>query len=41
MPPLNERKRNEEVVDLLRKLGLVSEKPVDKKDSKVFGLFRR
>ena len=41
MPPLNERKRNEEVVDLLRKIGLVTEKPTEKKDSKVFGLFRR
>ena len=41
MPPLNERKKNEEVVDLLRKIGLVTEKPVEKKDSKVFGLFRR
>lgn len=41
MPPLNERKRNEEVVDLLRKIGLVTEKPTEKKESKVFGLFRR
>ena len=41
MPPLNERKQNNEVVELLRWLGLVSEKPAEKKESKVFGLFRR
>ena len=41
MPPLNERKQNDEVVELLRRLGLVSEKPAEKKESKVFGLFRR
>lgn len=41
MPPLNERKQNDEVVELLRRIGLVSEKPAEKKESKVFGLFRR
>lgn len=42
MPPLNERKKNEPVVELLIKLGLIKETNNEKKnDSKIFGLFRR
>lgn len=39
IPALNERKRNDVLYDFLEKLELVSE--YDKKDNKVFGLFRR
>ena len=42
MPPLNERKKNEQVVDLLIKLGLAKlNNGAKKNDTKIFGLFRR
>lgn len=42
MPPLDERKKNNIIVDLLSRLGLV-ERPIKKKEdaNKIFGLFRR
>ena len=42
MPPLNERKKNEPVVGLLMKLGLINVNDnVQKNNTKIFGLFRR
>lgn len=41
MPPLNERKNNAVVTDLLMRLGLISNNGGNKNNSKIFGLFRR
>lgn len=41
MPPLNERKNNAVVTDLLMRLGLISSNGGNKNNSKIFGLFRR
>ncbi len=40
IPPLNDRERNAKLNDFLSKLGLIN-KPSDKEDNKLFGLFKR
>jgi len=40
IPPLNDRIRNNELNDFLSKLGLIN-RPQDKDDNKLFGLFKR
>ena len=41
MPPLNERKKNEAITNLLVQLGLIQVEGDKKNNSKIFGLFRR
>ncbi len=41
MPPLNERKKNEAITNLLVQLGLIQVDGDKKNNSKIFGLFRR
>ena len=41
IPPLNDRKRNDTIVDFLSRLGIIKNSNTSDKSNKIFGLFRR